>query len=237
MARKSGKAQKEQWRRRLFVPCYQVGEAARYAHVSPQTVGKWHKATEQHGPVLSSRDARAELSYMQLIEVAVLAAFRKEGLTLRTVRNAREYFAKMLQSEFPFAEYRFMTEGKDLWLDYGQIEGDADANTLLNASKGGQLGWRSIIGRLKEFEYEDGGVAVRWRVAGEKSPIIIDPRVSFGAPAVRGTPTWAIRGRWDAGESVGDIADDFGLSQKHVKEALAFEGVVPDMSRQDLWAS
>lgn len=89
----------------------------------------------------------------------------------------------------------------------------------------GQLAWESVIGRLKEFDYEDAGIVLRWHVAGPASPIIIDPRISFGTPTVKGTPTWIIRGRYDAGESDGDIAEDFGIEKEEVREALKFEGV------------
>jgi len=79
---------------------------------------------------------------------------------------------------------------------------------------------------LKEFEYDDGGgVAIRWHVAGEHSPVVIDPRISFGAPSVNGTPTWIIKGRFEAGESDSEIAEDFNLNVPAVREALKFEGL------------
>ena len=162
---------------------------------------------------------------MQLIEVAVVAAFRKAGVPLKRIRAAREYAAHTLKSEHPFAEYKFKEEGKHLWLDSGHI--DVKPGTVLSADQGGQLAWEAVIGRLREFEYEKDGIVLRWHVAGPSKPIIIDPRISFGAPTVRGTPTWIIKGRWDAGESDADIADDFGLRKEEVRDALRFEGVVP----------
>src|SRR6185295_17622426 len=90
-----------------------------------------------------------------------------------------------------------------------------------------QLEWESVIGRLREFEYEKEGIVLRWHVAGVHSPIIIDPRISFGAPSIKGTPTWVILGRWNAGESDTDIAEDFGIKKEEVKEALKFEKVAP----------
>lgn len=210
----------EPWRRRLFLPSYQIGEAATYAQISPQTVAAWHRI---ESAVLTVRDKRAALSYMQLIEVAVVAAFRKAGVSMRRIRAARDYAARTLQSEFPFAEYSFKEEGKHLWLDSTQV--DVKDGTVVQAAQGGQLAWKSVIGRLREFEYEKEGIVLKWHVAGPSSPIIIDPRISFGAPTVKGTPTWVIRGRWDAGESDSDIAEDFGISREEVREALKFEGV------------
>ncbi|MFZ0459757.1 MAG: hypothetical protein WAM17_15210 [Rhodoplanes sp.] len=92
----------EPWRRRLYLPNYQIGEAARYVDISPQTVAAWHHAT------LSRKEKREELSYMQLIEVAVVAAFRRAGIRLREIRAARDYVQKELKgtSIYPISRAR-----------------------------------------------------------------------------------------------------------------------------------
>jgi uncharacterized protein (DUF433 family) len=211
------------WRRRLYLPAYQIAEAARYAQVSPQTVVAWHKI---EAALLRERDKRAALNYMQLIEVAVVAAFRKAEVPMPRIRAAREYAAKILQSEYPFAQYSFKENGKHLFLDSTQLE-DLSSNTVVQADQGGQLAWESVIGRLNEFEYENGGIVLKWHVAGVASPIIIDPRISFGAPTVKGTPTWVIAARWQAGEMDSDIAEDFSITKHDVREALKFENIMP----------
>lgn len=214
-------AKTELGRRRLYIPHYQVGEAARYADISSQTVAAWHRV-EGNKVLLSQREQRAELSYLQLIEIAVVAAFRKAGVKLPDIKAAREYVKITLKREYPFAEYRFKTEGKDHWLDYGR-------GKLLKANQAGQLAWKDIIGRLQEFEYERKGVVVRWHVDGHGSPVVVDPRIAFGAPSVKGAPTWVLKGRWQSGESLGDIADDFRLKEAEVRSALEFEGVNLDV--------
>jgi uncharacterized protein (DUF433 family) len=213
----------EPWRRRLYLPSYQIGEAASYAQISPQTVVAWHKFERA---LLSQRERRAALSYMQLIEVAVVAAFRKAKVPLKRIQAARDYAKRVLRSEYPFAEFRFKEEARHLWLDSAQV-GDLHEGSVIQADQDGQLAWELVIGRLREFEYEHEGIVLKWHVAGLSSPILIDPRISFGAPTVKGTPTWVIKGRWDAGESDSDIADDFGIEREEVREALKFEGVVP----------
>jgi len=175
--------------------------------------------------MLSAKDKGDSLSYLQLIEVAVVSTFRRAGVSLAKVRAAREYVSKQLEAEFPFAEYRFKTDGKDLWMDYAQIEAGMGDKKLLMASNKGQLAWSDIIGRLQEFEYESDGIAVRWHVAGRDENVIIDPRIQFGAPSVEGVATWAFKGRWEAGETLDDIADDFGLSNSDVLAGLRFEGI------------
>jgi uncharacterized protein (DUF433 family) len=214
----------EAWRRRLVLPTYQVQEAARYAHVAPQTVWWWQKGAG--GPALAPREPRKALSYMQLIEVAVVAALQKEGVSLKRIRETREWLQQRLSSEFPFAEYRFKTDGKTLFMDFDQIVGARKGRgKLIRPDQQGQLAWAEVIGRLKEFDYENRRRVIRWRVGGDKSAVVIDPRVSFGAPTIRGTATWAVKGRWEAGEMPEEIAEDFNLRKQDVIDALMFEGV------------
>jgi uncharacterized protein (DUF433 family) len=215
-------APKDFWRSRLYVPNYEVGDAARYARVHSNTVSRWHKDTS-----LADREARAKLSYLQLVELAVVAACREAGMKLPDIRAARAYYAGAFNTKHPFATLKLKTDGVDLALDAG-----AD---LLIGNRGGQMAWKSFIGdRFKEFEYE-GGLATRWHVAGVSSPIVIDPRIEFGAPSVEGVPTWAVRGRWEAGEAISDIADDFGLKNKQVIAALSFEGVDVAAAPRSAW--
>jgi uncharacterized protein (DUF433 family) len=219
------------WLRRLTLPAYQIAEAAKYAGVTPQTVASWH-SVEQH--LLSKRGDKAALSYFQLIEVAVVAAFRKMGVTMKTIRATREYAAHNLKCEFPFATYTFKENAKHLFLDSKELE-DVAPGSVVATDQGGQLEWETVIGRLREFDYEDEhGIALKWHVAGRESPILIDPRIAFGTPAIKGTPTWIIKGRWDAGESDSDIADDFQIDPSDVKAALKFEGVTSSGRRGSL---
>lgn len=216
----------EFWRSRLFIPNYRIREAARYADIAPQTVSSWHgRPGSNQKPTLSQKEKGAALSYLQLVEVAVVASFRKAGVTLAKIKKAREYLSKQLEAEHPFAQYRFKTDGKELWMDYAQLHAPSD-KTLLAPSMGGQLAWTDIIGRLQEFEYdEESNLATQWRVAGADKSILIDPRIQFGAPAIDGVATWVFKGRWQAGEPIDEIADDFGVPNSAVLEALEFEGI------------
>lgn len=237
MARSKSKA--EFWRSRLRLPAYRVEDAARYAQVQSATVGRWHSITTSDGKrALSKKQPREALSYLQLIELAVVAQIRARGVPLSRIRAAREYLSSQLQTEFPFAHYRFKTDGKELLVDYQEIDDKGPADTLVTASKNGQLAWTKILQqRLDQFEYERGGIVQRWYVMGRNRPIVIDPQIAFGAPSVGNIPTWAIREHWDANESIPDIVDDLGIPTDLVECALEFEGIKPDHSRPNLWAN
>ena len=214
----------EPWRRRLYLPAYRIKEAARYCGESPQTIYNWHHRDTISGLTLPGTAAGKPLSYLQLVEVAVVARFRQLGVPLENIRKARSYLATTLNEEYPFAVYAFKTEGVHLLLDFANVEQD-DALRLIVADRYGQLGWAPLLeDRLLEFDYED-NLALKWHVGGRSSLVLIDPRIAFGAPTVQGLPTWVIKGRHIAGESMADIMDDFGVDEAAVKDGLKFEGI------------
>lgn len=215
--------ERELWRSRLEVPNYEVGEAARYASIHSNTVWRWHRDT-----TLTKRDSRSKLSYFQLVELAVVAACRKAGMKLPDIRAARAYYAGAFKTKHPFATLKLKTDGVDLAVDAGA--------ELLIGNRGGQLAWKSFIGeKFKEFEYDEQGLATRWHVGGSDSPVIIDPRVRFGAPQVAGVPTWLLRERWEKGEPTDELIEDFGLKKRDLLAALKFEGIDPKRPRKNEW--
>lgn len=223
----------ELWLRRLYLPAYSVAEAARFAGVHPNTVAYWHHgppatpgAVRLTKPTLPGKEKRKPLSYLQLIEVAVVATFRAMGLQLKVIREARDYCAQQLSEEFPFAHYRFATDGVNLVLEMADIIPKGDIDKVVVANHHGQLAWKGIIGeRFGEFVYEN-DLAMKWKVGGSLTPdVVINPKVSFGAPIVKGIPTWALKGRYAAGEPINELADDFGLTEADVIQALRFERV------------
>lgn len=229
-------AQSALWRERLTVPAYRVFEAARYAHTSQQTIGNWERLRGNRVGAVSRRGEREGLSYLQLIEVGVVAAMRKSGVTLKKIRQAREYLCAEFKVDFPFARYRFKTDGKSLLMDYDQVS-KGDKNKLLSLNENGQLAWNEIIGALlHQFDYDpDIGTVIRWRVAGYDSPVRLDPRIAFGAPHVNGIATWVLRERWKSGENIRDIAEDYDLPPHLVAAALQFEEIEIDYDRPNKW--
>ena len=212
------------WRRRLYLPAYRVVDAARYVGQSPQLIANWHYRETKLGVALPGKQLGKPLSYLQLIEVAVVSTFRKLGVSLPTIRKARQYLAQNFNSEYPFAEYIFKTEGFHVLLDLQQFEADEDMR-LIVTDKGGQLAWEKIMEDcLLEFDYEY-ELALKWHLAGRQSLVVIDPRVAFGAPTVSGLPTWILKGRHQAGESIDDIKEDFRLDEVAIRDGLGFEGI------------
>ena len=225
------------WQQRLTIPAYRVGEAASYAGVKPQTVSAWHRL-KQDGQrrTLSAKEQGAGLSFLQLIELAVVADMRAAGVKLKEVERARSYFKETTGLEFPFAQLRFKTDGADILADFETADGKIAKGKLVAANHQGQLIWSDIIAkRFKEFQYGEHGEVLKWKVAGVDKPIEIDPRLSFGAPQVSGIRTAILKSRWLGGEEVDELADDFSISEGDILEALLFEGIFSENERLSKW--
>ncbi len=211
------------WRRRLTLPAYSTAAVARYTGASPQTISSWYFRDGGLGPALGGRERGSPLNYMQLIEVAFVQTFRETGVSLQRLRRARQYVAQVFEAEYPFATYRFKTEGHRVYMDLHDEEPELHDELLVAADEHGQTAWAPAIAeRFIQFEYID-DLAIRWRPAPALPDVIIDARLAFGAPTVGGVPTWALRGRAEAGETLHEIAQDFGVAPELVEQALDFE--------------
>ena len=229
MALSEAKPEVAPWRRRLYLPAYRVGDAGRYSGVSARTVGYWHFGRSKAKAALPGRSRREDLSYLELVEVAFVATFRGLGVSLQRIRRARDYAAQVLKSEYPFAEYSWLTEGHQVLLDLRTVEGDSSVGRLIAADSHGQVAWKEVVSdRFHQFDY-DNGIALIWHLGRQKKPRGDRPAsILRSAQRQRQVPTWALKGRWDAGESVADIQDDFGLSEEETRYGLLFEGVAFD---------
>jgi uncharacterized protein (DUF433 family) len=224
------------WKSRLSLPAYQVGEAAAYARVSPSTVSAWHKRATSDQSVVGGKSKGVGLSFHQLIELAVVAEMRREGIKLAEIARAREYFEDTTGLAHPFAQLRFKTDGADILHDFVGTDGKTVDDTLIAANHSGQHVWRDMLAkRLRQFNYDQSGSVIQWKVAGEDKPILIDPRLAFGSPQVDGVKTNLIKLRFSAGEEIDEIADDFSLDESSVFEALIFEGIDRGETRLSKW--
>ena len=218
----------EYWKERLTVPTYRVGAAAMYSGISASTVAAWHKRT------LSPRESGSGLSFLQLIEVSVVAKMRKSGIKLAEIVRARDYFGATTGLDYPFAQVKFKTDGADILGELDDI--DLAKSQLLAANHSGQYIWREMLTeRLQEFNYDELGSVQLWNVAGIDKEIKIDPRIAFGEPQILGVRTGILKSRWIAGHEVSDLADDFSISESLVVEGLLFEGIDRDHPRLSVW--
>ncbi|MEQ1603476.1 MAG: DUF433 domain-containing protein [Pyrinomonadaceae bacterium] len=219
------------------VPAYMLRDAARYTGVPLNTLNSWvagrRYATDsgpKHSKPLIIRPDRKEnlLSFNNLIEAHVLNAIRRRhSIPMHRVRTALDFLAKKFGSKHPLADHDFETDGIDLFVDqFGE---------LINVSRSGQLAMQDILrAYLKRIERDENGLArqlfpfTRGAAAenfNDPKIVAINPQIAFGKPVIAGTgiPTSIIAERYKTGESIADIADDYGRKQIEIEEAIRCE--------------
>lgn len=216
----------------LEAPAYRVAEAALYLGIPAATLRYWVKGARYRtrggvrtaAPLIQTPEPGV-LSFLNLVEAHVLDAIRRQHkLSLQGVRRALDYLEDRFPAKHPLAEESFATDGANLFVErYGE---------LVNVSAGGQMALREVLdAHLRRIERDDAGLPVRLfpyirRTAlDEPRRIAIDPRVQFGRPVLAGTgiPTEVIAERFKAGESLDDLARDYGRTPDEIQEAVRAE--------------
>jgi Protein of unknown function (DUF433) len=220
------------------IPTYAISEAARYLRIPAGTVRSWvagrrYKTTQgdqYFQPLIltnvgeASRNGNRKprlVSFTNLIEVHVLRAIRKDHqIQLDKVRAALDYIESELQVTHPLAHSQFRTDGVNLFTEhYG---------TLINASQSGQTLLKDALNaHLARIEPDDSGLAIKLypftRAQGTNSPRLVV--IAFGRLVIAGTgiPTHIVAERYQAGDSIADLADDYNCHHNIIEEAIRCE--------------
>ena len=214
-------------------PTYSLTEAARYLKVANATLRSWvvgrpyprADGTGHFRPLIHPPSDRPPvLSFWNLIEAHVLRSLRTDhGVSIRALREALSYAEKSLQVERLLLSKELRTEAGSVFLErYGE---------LIELSASGQLAMRRLFDEhLKRVEWDEWQFPIRlypFVSTGMLSdmPIAIDANIAFGRPIVLrlGITTAAIADRIDAGESVSELASDYGLSVAEIEQAVLYE--------------
>ena len=218
-------------------PAYPASEAARILNLSVNTVRAWcfgqnYRSTagvpKRFQPVIQPADMKGRLlSFANLCELHVLSAIRRHyKIPLPKVRESVDYLHSKLAAARPLIDQQFHTNGIDLFVEH--------ASRLLNVSRQGQEALRGDFQQaLARIERDRQGSPIRLfpfsrtSLSDKEQPktIVIDPRLSFGRPVLSSVAirTDVIVGRFRAGDSMAEMAKDYGVDEKEIEEALRFE--------------
>ena len=215
------------WRTR---PMYSIPRAARLVGMPSITIRRWLYGMEKDqasmrpvfGTLAKAKELSAEVSFIQLAEIAVARHFRNRRIKLERVRRAHEFARAHFQLQYPFAEMDFKVVAVSILTEFQQEE--PGPSLLMSVDPVGQLALPlDVAEELDHFEYID-ALAARWYPLGQSALVVIDPQVGAGLPTVSGRriPVDTIYGRWKAGENIGFIASDFKLKGAEVETVLRY---------------
>lgn len=216
------------------MPAYSIPVAAHYIQIPAATLRSWvcgrpyplKDGTKRHfKPLISLADKRGVLlSFSNLAEAHVLGALRREHeVPMQHIRSALNFVMKHFGWKRPLLEQGFRTDGVGLFVErLGRlIDVSADGQTVIR---------RFVEAYLERLEWENLSVVRLYpftRVRDIHSPksVVIDPRYSFGRPVLARShvSTEAIVDRYKAGESIDELAEDYGCERLEIEEALRCE--------------
>lgn len=202
------------------VGTYGLIEAAEYLRIPCSTVFNW---TKKNKLILMPTCDR--LSFLNLVELHVLKGMRIwHNVPLQRIRSAIDHMRERFGSNHPLAAFKFDTDGIDLFLE--------QAGSFINVSRHGQLAFKSLLGTYtRRIEWDKSGLANQFfpfvvdETENEPRTIVLNPRISFGRPVIVGTgiSTAVIAGRFNARDSVPNLAEEYGLKAEQIEEAIRWE--------------
>lgn len=226
---------------RRDVPRYGIEEAARCLGMSPATLDSWvhgrkypTSAGQRFFKPLIELKAPRSLSFYNLVEAHILLSTRKRHkVEMPAIRRGMDYVRKTYPSAHPLLSENFLTDGKDLFIK--KIAETTGQEQTINVSSWGQLGLGPILDfYLRRIDRDEKGwpiklypIRMNWPGDLQHDPpkvVVIDPAVSSGRPVVNGTGVMAeiIVGRFNTGESMERIAEDYGLEIPQVEEVIRY---------------
>jgi len=187
----------------LGVGIYNREEAARFIGVNPTRLRRWvggytyhyhyrsNATTRRRPPVVSADlppiDDTVALSFLELMELRVVARLRNAGVSLQEIRAAATVASEYFDTHYPFASQRVYTDGRRV---FAATSGEQTPDLVeLRRKRVAQVIAGGILEPfVSEMDFdEETRLSKRWWPLGKDVPVVLDPAIAFGAPTALGT--------------------------------------------------
>lgn len=202
---------------------FTLRESAAYLDVPASTLHQWARPSDGPGllTILPRAGRSATVPFVGFAEAYVLSALRHAGVPMQRIRPAVARLSDEFGLEHALASQRVYTDGAELIFDYAK---DSDDEALLTVVRTGQEHLAEVIrGYLERISYGGDGWAAQLQLpAYSAARVVVDPERAFGQPVVihGGARVEDLVDRFRSGDSVADIAEDFGVPQGEVEDVI-----------------
>jgi uncharacterized protein (DUF433 family) len=191
-------------------------EAAEVYPVSSRSLIRWIRKGLAL-PELSDVPGRElMIAFQDLVSMRVIAALRAAGVSWNDIDNAERWLRDNTHHSRPFATEELWTSRSSIFTRFRRM--------LISASRHGQLAMELLTHQLipiSGLRFED-NIARTW----EPRPLILlDPKVQFGAPCIKGTriPTRSVWGMIEAGDPRELVLGAYRIIDDELDAALRWE--------------
>jgi uncharacterized protein (DUF433 family) len=202
---------------------YSISDIAFLLNLPKQKVRRWlndfwdSRLAEKYDRAYSWGEGRNQATnFYTLIEFYVFYNLREFGVSQKIIFQAHEAIAKQLETYYPFASSKLLTDGKNIL--YSLEDG-----TTIKADKSKQTAFRQIIENFcKKIEFSDNNLVKKFYPLGKSKHIVVNPHNQFGQPVIEETNILAetIFNLHEAGESVSFLSKLYDISLKEVESAI-----------------
>ena len=166
------------------------------------------------------------LTFLDLVELMFILGLRGSGQSFPRIHEAHRVLSRILETEHPFALKRGFSDPGGI---YALLEREDEGDLLVELKGAGQIAiWPTLQEYLQQLDFNLDDVAERWYPAGRATPIVVDPRISFGAPVIVGTrvETAVVADLYQGEDSVDDLAWLYNLEPAQIRAAVEFENTL-----------
>lgn len=220
---------------RVSLRLFTVAEAAGWITVPRSTFHSWvhgyeHRARGGRSVVgapivlsLSAGRGQPAVPFLGLVEGLVLNAFRRTGVPLQRIRPALDRLDQELGLRHALASDRLTTDGVEVLYDYGAVLDPEGIGELVTVRSGQRVFAPVVREYLRRIRYASDHWAEQVELPGYAvARVSVDLRVAHGRPVLEPAcvPVEDVLHRWIAGDSLAELADDFGLAGAELEDII-----------------
>lgn len=211
---------------RIARAIFTLRETAAYLGTPKSTVQWWARPPDHKKPLITCfprRGKQATVPFVGFAEAYVLTSFRRAGVPLQRIRPAVDVLTNEIGIEHALASKRLYTDGAEVLYDYAERRGDDEVGELVVVRTQQRQFAEIVESYLKRIHYAGDGWASSVRLPTyEHAEVVVDPKVAFGLPLVvhGGARVEDLVDRFQAGDSVAEIAADFDVPPAEVEDVI-----------------
>jgi len=211
---------------RIAKGVFTLRESALYLGLPNSTLHSWAQPGKGRKPLITScasERREATVPFIGFAEAYVLSAFRRAGVPMQRIRPAVNVLASEIGVDHALASERLYPDGAEVLYDYAAQREDEDLLELTVVRTGQKQFSDLVKDYLKRINYgKDGWVTELQLPTYEHARVIVNPRRGFGLPLVvhGGARVEDLVDRFVAGDTVADIANDFGVPEPEVEDVI-----------------
>ncbi len=205
---------------------YTSDEAARILRIDNLSKIKRWLGNDRGDSVIARQYGGADIGFYDLLELRFIAYFRRQGVSLQSIRRTALQLRNDLNLQHPFAmsDVKFVTDRKRIFALAAETENDQTLMEIVS----GQHAMYDVIEEFlaKGIEFTTAGLAKSWQPDRARHPnVVLNPTRAHGQPVIdlAGVPTASLFSLYKAEHDYNAVAEWYEVDPVLVEQAVDYE--------------